>query len=79
MKHLVTIRWSTCNEAIRAVKTGFQGVIQALDSLTSPSEDFQTREDSKIILILIENFSLMSHLFYWKEILFQINLIQKKL
>ena len=32
MKHLVTTCWGACYEAIHAVKTGFQRVIQALDS-----------------------------------------------
>ena len=31
VKDLVTNRCSACHEAIHAVKTGFQGVIQALD------------------------------------------------
>ena len=41
MKHLVTTRWSARYEAIRAVKTGFQ----ALNSLTSASENLQTRRE----------------------------------
>lgn len=60
-------------------KTGFQGVIKVLDSLTSASENLQMRGDTQIILLSIENFSFMSHLFNWEEILGQINLIQKKL
>ena len=43
MKRLVTIRWNARHEAIRAVKTGLQGVIQALDSLTPASENLQVR------------------------------------
>ena len=79
MKRLVTTRWSVPYEAIQAVKTGFQGVTQALNSLTSTPENLQTRGDLQIILLSIENFSFMSHLFYYEDILGQINLIQKKL
>ena len=79
IKRLVTTNWSACFEAIHAVKTRFQGVIQALNSLTSASENLQTREDAQIIFLSMENFSFTSHLFYWEEILVQINLIQKKL
>ena len=39
MKRLVTTTRSSHYEAIRAVKTGFQGVIQALNSLTSAPEN----------------------------------------
>ena len=67
MKHLVTTRWSARYEAIRAVKTRFQGLIQTLHSLTSASENLQTRGDAQIILLSTENFSFMSHLFYWKK------------
>ena len=78
MKHLVTTRWSVCYKAIRAVKIGFQGMIQALDSLTSASENLQTRVDAQIILLSVENL-FISHLFYCEEFLRQINLIEKKL
>ena len=43
------------------------------------SENLQTRGDAQIILLSIENFSFMSHFFYWEEIMGQINLTQKKL
>ena len=78
MTHLVTIRWSARYEVIHAMKTGFQGVIQTLNSLTSVSENLQTWKDAQIILVLIENF-FMSHLLYSEEIHGQINHIQKKL
>ena len=79
MKRLVTTCSSARYEAVYAVRIGFQGMIQALNSLTSSSENLQTRGDAQIILLSIENFSFMSHLFYWEEIPGQINLIQKKL
>ena len=78
MKRLATTFWNAHYEAIRAVKIGFQGVIQTLDSLTSASENLQTREFAQIILLSIENFFFMSYLFYWEEIQGQINLIQKE-
>ena len=43
MKRLVTTCWSSHYEAIHAEKTGFQGVIQAIDSLILSSENLQTR------------------------------------
>ena len=64
IKRLVTTRWSVRYEAIRAVKTGFQGVIQALNSLATVSENLQTRGDAQIVLLSIENLSFVSHLFY---------------
>ena len=79
MKHLLITRWNARYEAVCAVKTGYQRVIQALNSLTSASGNLQTRGDAHIILLTIENFSFMSHFFYWEEIMGQINLIQKKL
>ena len=59
MKSLITARWSSRYEAIRAVKTRFQGLIQALDLQTSASENLQTRGDAQIILLSIENFSFI--------------------
>ena len=53
-------------------------MIQVLNSFTSASENLQTRGDAEIILLSIENSSFMSRMFYWEEILGQINLIQKK-
>ena len=67
----VTIRSSARYEAIRAMKTKFQRVVKALESLNSASEYLQTRGNAQIILLSI--------LFYWEEILGKINLIQKKL
>ena len=77
MKCLVTIRarYKARYKAIRAVKTGFQGVIQGRDLLTSASEHLQMRRDAQIILLSIENISFMSYFFDWEEILGQINLI----
>ena len=49
-------------------------MIQALNS-----ENFQTRKNAHIILLSIENFSFISQLYYWEEILRQVNFIQKKL
>ena len=51
MKRLVTTRSSARYKPIRAVKNGFQGVIQELDSLTLASENLQTRGDAQVILI----------------------------
>ena len=75
LKNLITTHWSARYETIRAVKTRFQGMIQALESITWASENLQAGEDARIILLSIENFSFMSHLFYWDEILGDINLI----
>ena len=66
MMRLITTCWGARYEAIRAVKTGFQGVIQRFDSLTSASENLQMSEDAQIILLSIENF-FMSHSFYGKK------------
>ena len=66
--HIMKRLLSTHYKTIHAVKTEFQGVIQALDSLTSASENLQTRGYIQIISFSIENF-FMSHLFYWEEIL----------
>ena len=66
-KSLVTIRWSVRYEAISAVKTGFQGVIQVLDSFISASENFQTSGDAQIILLSIENFSFLYICFTGKK------------
>ena len=60
MKRLVTTCWSARYEAIRAVKNKFQGGIQTFDSLTTASENVQTRVGAQIILLSIENF-FMSH------------------
>ena len=79
INRLITTRRRAPYEAIRAEKIGFQGLIQTLDSLTSASENLQPRGNAQIILLSIENFSFMSYLFYWEEILGQINLFQKKL
>ena len=79
IKCLVTTNWSARYEAIRAVKTRFQKVFQALDLLTPASENLQTRGYVQIILLSIENFSFASHLFFWEKILRQINRIQKKI
>ena len=77
MKRLVTTRWGTRYKTIRAVKTEFQGMIQALNLLTSASENLQTRGNA-YILLSIENF-VKSPLFYWKEFREQINFTRKKL
>ena len=77
IKRLVTTRRRARYEAICAVETGFQCVIQALDSLISTLENLQTREDAQIICFKLKTSSC--HFFYWEEILGQINLIQKKL
>ena len=56
MKRLVRTRWNAYYEAIRAVKTVFQGVIQTLNSLTLASEYLLMRGDAQIILLSIEKF-----------------------
>ena len=44
-------------------------MIKALDSFAIASENLQTRRVVQIYLLPIENFSFLSHLFYWPEIL----------
>ena len=43
MTGLVTTGWNTRNETLRVVKTRFQVMIQAFDSLTSASGNLQTK------------------------------------
>ena len=64
MTRLVTTSWSVRYEAICAVKNGFQGMIEVLDSLTLASENLQMRGGAQIISLLIENIYFMLHLFY---------------
>ena len=63
LKRMIETRWSTHHAAVKALPAGFDGIMDALEELCNPNENFNTRGDAHSILEAIQNFSFLSYVF----------------
>ena len=58
-------RWSSKADAVKAISTQLDEVITALEKLRdTPTETIDTREDAALIINAIENFNVVTFLFF---------------
>ena len=54
-------------------------MIKALEELMSTSENVQTRGEAELVLNSLLRFDIFCHLYFWEEVLKEINTLQKQL
>jgi hypothetical protein len=79
VKRVVDTRWSARKDAVEVIHSHFDKVIDALESLTEPAENADTREDANIILTSLSNFTFLCFLELWGRILPELDHAQKYL
>ena len=73
-------RWSSRNDAVEAVSTQLNSIVDALEQLRdSPNENADTRGDAGSVLHNVLNFNFLVLLPFWQNILQSINRIQIRL
>jgi hypothetical protein len=78
VKRVVDTRWSARKD-VEVIHSHFDKVIDALESLTEPAENADTREDANIILTSLSNFTFLCFLELWGRILPELDHAQKYL
>lgn len=79
VKRVVDTRWSARKDAVEVIHSHFDKVIDALESLTDPAENADTRGDANIVITSISNFTFLCFLELWGRILPEVDHAQKYL
>ena len=72
-------RWSAHHDAVKPMKANFEKLTSALEALCNPKENIDTRGSSQIFLSAVRDFSFLSYLSFWCEVLEEVDLTQKYL
>lgn len=73
VKRINETRWSCRCDAVRALKENYDDVLDILEDLTSDDENLQTKTDAGILSSSLQSFSFLSFLFFWNDVLHEIN------
>ncbi|XP_043476438.1 zinc finger MYM-type protein 1-like [Leptopilina heterotoma] len=76
VKRLSTTRWSAHYAAVKAVEENFDKVIAAIEELCDPQENVDTRGSAQSLLPAVCNFTFLCFLYFWKEVLKEIDCTQ---
>ena len=79
VKSVVETRWSAKHDAVAAVKCHCDKVYDALEKLTEPTENSDTRADAGKVLSSISTFSFISFLNLWGDVLPEVDKVQQYL
>ena len=69
VKRVIETRWSAHYEAVKALQHYFLDVVSALNKLCDQNENIDTRGQARGILDAIQQFSFVSFLQFWMEVL----------
>lgn len=79
VKRLSVTRWSSHFEAVKPVFNCFEKIVEAIEAMCDASETIETRGAAQILLPAICDFSFLSFLCLWREILEEVDDAQKYL
>jgi len=77
VKRLSTTRWSAHADAVKPVRQKFNQFVEAIEALCDTEESDETRGAAHNLLPAICDFSFICFLFFWADILQEVNLAQK--
>jgi hypothetical protein len=77
MKRLSTTRWSAHADAVKPVIQKFNQFVEAIEALCDVEESVETRGAAHNLLPAICGFSFISFLFFWGDVLQEVDLAQK--
>ena len=66
---MIDTRWSAHYKAVKALQHYFRYVVSALNELCDQNENIDTREQARGILDALQQFSFVSFLQFWMEVL----------
>lgn len=76
LKRLSTTRWSSHHAAVKVVKEKFDECVAAIEALCDPDENLDTRGTARSLLPAVCNFTFLCYLFFWCDVLEEVNLTQ---
>ena len=79
VKRVVETRCSAKHDAVAAVKCHYDKVYDALEKLTEPTKNSDTRADAGTVLSSISTFSCISFLDLWVDVLPEVDKVQQYL
>lgn len=79
VKRLVTTRWSAHFDAIKVIRYHFEDIVKALDELSGVEYNVETRGKAHSLLTSLLRYSFLSFLFFWYEVLKEVNITTKTL
>lgn len=77
VKRLSTTRWSAHADAVKPVIQKFNQFVEAIEALCDVEESVETRGAAHNLLPAICDFSFISFLFFWGDVLQEVDLAQK--
>ncbi len=77
VKRLSTTRWRAHADAVKPVIQKFNQFVEAIEALCDVEESDETRGAAHNLLPAICDFSFISFLFFWSDVLQEVNLAQK--
>lgn len=79
VKRVNETRWSAHHDAVKPVINQFTELVDAIEALTDPAENIDTRGSAQILLSNVCDFSFLCYLNFWHNILEEVNAAQKYL
>jgi len=79
VKRVVETRWSAKYEAVNAISSHYKNLIDALDKLTEPHENSDTRGDAGVVVTSVTTFPFVSYLNLWSTVLPEVDKTQNYL
>ncbi|XP_070379118.1 zinc finger MYM-type protein 1-like [Dermacentor albipictus] len=79
VKNLSQTRWSAHYEAVRAAGRSYELIITTLEALQDAKFNVETRRGALSLIAAVCDFSFLSFLYFWSEVLQEVNETQKYL
>lgn len=79
VKRLSQTRWSAHHDAVKPINANYDGLISAIETLSNPCENLNTRASARTLLPAVCDFTFLCYLFFWCDVLQEIDLTQKYL
>jgi hypothetical protein len=79
VKRVVETRWSAKHDAVDAISSHYESLVEAIEQLTEPHENCDTRGDAGVVLTSVSTFQFICYLNLWSKVLSEIDKVQKYL
>lgn len=79
VKRLSQTRWSAHYEAVKPIYANYDGLIAAIEALSDPAENLNTRASARTLLPAVCDFTFLCYLYFWCDVLQEVDIAQKYL
>lgn len=76
VKRVIETRWSVKHDAVDAINSNYEELIEALQEMTDSKETADTRSDANILLNSLMTFLFLCYLWLWSTVLPEVDKVQ---